>query len=83
MSALLKLFPNKKSSKIRRDIFFKTKGCSRTIKRSYLYGTSFGALESIMATLLKLFLNKKSSKIRRDIFLKTKKFSKLKVVVGP
>ena len=40
---------------ISRDIFFKTKGCSGTIKRPYLYGKSFGALESIMATLLKCY----------------------------
>jgi hypothetical protein len=53
MATLLKLLLNKESSKIRRDIFFKTKGCSRTIKRPYLYGTSFGALESIMAALFK------------------------------
>ena len=55
MVTLLKLLLNKKSSKIRRDIFFKTKGCSGTIKRPYLYGKSFGALESIMATLLKCY----------------------------
>ena len=53
MDTLLKLLLNKKSSEIRRDIFLKTKGCSRTMKRPYLYGTSFAALKSIMATLWK------------------------------
>ena len=55
-----------------RDILFKTKGCSKTIQRPSLYGTSFGALESIMATLLEFFLKKKQ-----------RYFSKLKVVVRP
>jgi hypothetical protein len=55
MATLLKLFLNKKSFKIRKDIFFKTKGCNRTIKKPCLYETSFGALESIIATLLKFY----------------------------
>ena len=59
-----------------RPIFFQTKGRSRTIMSQSLYGTGFGALESIMATLLKLLLNKDSSKIRSDIFFKTKGCSK-------
>jgi hypothetical protein len=43
-----------KYKKIKGEIFFKTIGCSKTIERPCLYGTSSGALHSIMATLLKL-----------------------------
>ena len=54
MATLLKWLLNRNFSKIKGEIFFKTIGCSKTIERPCLYGTSSGALHSIMATLLKL-----------------------------
>ena len=51
MAKLLKLLQIKIPQKYG-DIFFKSKGCCKTIE-AMPYGPSFGALDSTMATLLK------------------------------